>query len=226
MSTRQGGISPEPYGMNTSFSVGDKAEHVSENRRRFLDKLGVPANRLAVPQQRHTATIRKVSAEGTYEQCDALMTDVRSLFLSVSIADCAPIFLFDAGKKIVACVHAGWRGTEQDIVQKTVVSMHQEYGTLPEQVFAFIGPSAGQCCYEVGEEVAKKFDSAFVLRRNGTTYLDIKQANREQLRSSGVPGSNIEVHQDCTICTTGIYHSYRKDRDKSGRMMAVVGLHQ
>jgi polyphenol oxidase len=226
MSTRQGGVSPEPYGLNTSFNVGDAPECVEENRRRFLDTLGISPDRLAIPQQRHTATIRKVDAEGTYEQCDALTTNVRNLFLSVSIADCAPVFLFDAAKKIVACVHAGWRGTEQRILEETVVSMHQEYGSSPENIYAFIGPSAGACCYEVGEEVAEKFEPGFVSRRNGRIYLDIKQVNREQLRKNGTPGSNIEVHKDCTICSKGLYHSYRRDREQSGRMMAVIGLNR
>ena len=212
--------------MNTSFSVGDSAENVAENRRRFLDALGVPSDRLAIPQQRHTAVIRNVKAEGTYEQCDALTTTVPNVFLSVSIADCAPVFLFDAMKKIVACVHAGWRGTEQRILQKTIRTMLQEFGSKPGDVSAFIGPSAGQCCYEVGEDVAQRFDAEFVSRRNGKFYLDIKKANEEQLRNAVVPGTNIEVHEDCTICRTELYHSYRRDGDKSGRMMAIIGLSQ
>ena len=148
------------------------------------------------------------------------------MFLSVSIADCAPVFLFDAMKKIVACVHAGWRGTEQRILQKTIRTMLQEFGSKPGDVSAFIGPSAGQCCYEVGEDVAQRFDAEFVSRRNGKFYLDIKKANEEQLRNAGVPGTNIEVHENCTICRTELYHSYRRDGDKSGRMMAIIGLSQ
>jgi YfiH family protein len=212
--------------MNTSFSVGDLAENVAENRRRFLDALGVPSDRLAIPQQRHTAVIRNVKAGGTYEQCDALITIVPNVFLSVSIADCAPVFLFDAVKKIVACVHAGWRGTEEGILHKTIRMMHEEFGSKPGDVSAFIGPSAGKCCYEVREDVAQKFEVEFVSRLDGKLYLDIKKANVEQLRNAGVPGSSIEVHEYCTICSTRLYHSYRRDREKSGRMMAIIGLNE
>jgi hypothetical protein len=212
--------------MNTSFSVGDSAENVAENRRRFLDDLEVPSDRLAIPQQRHTAVIRNAKAGGTYEQCDALMTAIPGVFLSVSIADCAPVFLFDAAKKIVACVHAGWRGTEQRILHRTIQMMHEEFGSKSRDVSAFIGPSAGECCYEVGEEVAQKFGAEFVSRRDGKLYLNIKKANEEQLRNAGVPGPNIEIHKDCTICSTQLYHSYRRNREKSGRMMAVIGLNE
>ena len=210
--------------MNTSYNVGDSERNVTTNRQLFLNVLGVAEHRLAVPQQRHTAIVKKVSAEGTYEQCDALVTNVPKVFLSMSVADCAPAFLFDMNKKVVGCVHAGWRGTEQRILQKTLLRMQEEFGSAPEEIYAFIGPSAGQCCYEVGEEVARKFDAEFVLRRSGTNYLDIKRANVEQLRAVGVPGPNIEVHADCTICNLEHYHSYRRDREKSGRMMGILGL--
>jgi YfiH family protein len=212
--------------MNTSFNVGDSARNVTGNRQWFLNALGVMPDRLAIPQQQHTAIVKKVSAEGTYEQCDALITNVSKVFLSVSVADCAPVFLFDRKKKVVGCVHAGWRGTEQRIVQKTLLQMQQDFGSAPVDIHAFIGPSAGQCCYEVGEEVARKFDVEFVLRRSGKIYLDIKRANNEQLRVAGVPGLNIEVHVDCTICNLEFYHSYRRDREKSGRMMGIIGLNQ
>ncbi len=224
LSTRKGGVSVEPYGMNTSFHVGDSAENVTENRRRFLNALGIPSDRLAIPQQRHTAIVGIVGAEGNYDRCDALITNVPEVFLSVTVADCAPIFLFDRTRKVVACVHAGWRGTEQQILQKTLVSMQQNFGSIPEEVYAFIGPSAGQCCYEVGEEVAQRFDPEFVIRRSGKIYLDIKRANQGQLRDAGVVGSTIEVNEDCTICKSEIYHSYRRDKEKSGRMMGIIGL--
>lgn len=226
MSTRKGGVSPEPFGMNASFSVGDTTANVTENRRRFLDALGIPSDRLAIPQQCHSATVRNVKTAGVYELCDALMTNVCNVVLSVIVADCAPVFLFDAEKKAVACVHAGWRGTGQQILLKTIRSMQLEFGSNPEDIYAFIGPSAGQCCYEVGEDVSQNFDDEFLSCRNGKTYLDIKRANKEQLRTAGVPISNTEVHRDCTICGQEWYHSYRRDREKSGRMMAIIGLNQ
>lgn len=219
-------MSPEPYGMNTSFHVGDEAERVKGNRKIFLDALGIAPDHLAIPEQRHTAVVRNACTKGTYEECDALMTDVPGVFLSVSVADCAPVFLFDRSKKVVACVHAGWRGTAHHIVENTIHSMREEFGSDPGSVVGFIGPSAGPCCYEVGTEVAGQFDPEFVVRRSGTLYLDIRRANQAQFSHSGVPPESVEVLNDCTICKTEIYHSFRRDRQNSGRMMGVIGLNQ
>ena len=224
LSTRKGGVSPEPYCMNTSLRVGDASDNVQENRRRFLNVLSLTPDRLAFAQQEHTANVRRISTPGTYERCDALMSDVPGVFLSVSVADCTPVFLFDASCRAVACIHAGWRGTEQGIVEKTVNSMQREFGSKPEEIHAFLGPAAGQCCYEVGADVAQKFDAGLVVDRHGKRYLDIKRANWQQLRTCGVPENNIEVHADCTICKSHLYHSYRRDRERSGRMMGIIGI--
>ena len=224
LSTRIGGISPAPYGMNTSFHVNDSPDNVTENRRLFLGALGVAPDRLAIPQQRHTAVIRKAHVPGTYPECDALLTNVPGIYLSVSVADCAPAFLFDPVKRVIGCVHAGWRGTAQSIVRHAVEEMQKEYGTNVKDVIAFIGPSAGPCCYEIGEEVTKEFDPQFVQRRDGKTYLDIPRANAAQLEEAGIPQSSIGIQGDCTICNSDTYHSFRRDGGQSGRMMGIIGM--
>ncbi len=94
LSTRKGGVSPEPFGMNTSFSVGDDSSNVRTNRERFLATLGLAGGQLSVPSQVHGDKVRLVSAPGRYEACDGLLTRNPGLFLSVSVADCIPIFLF------------------------------------------------------------------------------------------------------------------------------------
>lgn len=224
ISTRKGGVSPEPYGMNTSFSVGDVAGNVTENRQIFLNALGTTPDHLAIPEQKHTAVVLTVDRPGAYERCDALVTNVPNVWLSVSVADCTPVFLFDRGKSVIACIHAGWRGTQQRIAEKTLGTMRKEFGSDPTDVYAFLGPAAGQCCYEVGEEVANKFDRAFVNIRGPKKYLDLKRANESQLHAAGLIRTNIEIHGDCTICSTQLYHSYRRDKERSGRMMGVIGL--
>lgn len=221
---RMGGVSPEPYGLNLSFNVGDSRDNVTENRNRFFNALGIPQDQIAIPRQQHTATIRIVGKPGSYADCDALITRSRTVFLSVTVADCVPIFLFDQKHDVVACVHAGWRGSEQQILQKTITKMQEEFESNPQNVFAFIGQSAGVCCYEVGEDVAGKFGERYALRRDGRIYLDLKKANRDQLTLKGIPDSNIEDLNDCTICRQELYHSYRRDREKSGRMIGIIGM--
>lgn len=224
MTTRHGGVSPQPFGMNLSFRVGDKEEYVEQNRRLLFRKLGASPERIAFGAQCHSTTIQEVRRGGIYEACDGFITCEPHLWLAVSVADCVPIFLYDTRQHIAAAIHAGWRGTKEGIVAKTVDRMKRAKHSMPEDILAFIGPSAGACCYEVGNDVAAFFSNGFLKTRNGRQFLDLKSANQEQLTKASVPARNIEVSADCTICNPDRYHSYRRDRGRSGRMMALIAL--
>jgi YfiH family protein len=224
MSTRKGGVSPEPLGMNLSFNVGDDPRNVEENRARFFGAMAIPQSRLAFPKQIHSGTVRTVREPGMYADCDALVTATPGIFLAVSIADCVPVFLFEPVIRSVAAVHSGWRGSKQRILAEAEQTMHSEYGANSADMLAFIGPCAGGCCYEVGEEVASQFNDEFVIRDQGKKpHLDLKAFNRALLIASGLKEENIEVSPDCTICNT-LYHSYRRDGARSGRMYGVIGF--
>ena len=224
MSTRQGGVSPEPLGMNLSFRVGDKEMNVEENRRRFFGALGFGPHKSAIPHQCHSDHVEIVTEPGDYESCDALITTTPDLPLVITVADCLPVILFDPKAGVVANVHAGWRGSAHAIVRKAVALMQEEFAASPERIIAYLGPSAGVCCYEVGEEVAGVFPSDHREVRGGRIYLNLKKTNVVQLRESGLRLENIEVSESCTICAPNLYHSHRRDRERSGRMMAVVSL--
>jgi hypothetical protein len=132
--------------------------------------------------------------------------------------------LYDPHNKIVAAVHAGWRGTSGRIVEKTLLQLHNKFGSKMQDVAAFIGPSAGKCCYEVGEEVAVQFHpDCCTQKADGKFLLDVKKANMLQLLENGVANTNIETNVDCTIHNTA-YHSHRRDGISSGRMLAVIGI--
>jgi YfiH family protein len=150
MSTRIGGISPEPFGMNLSFRVGDDRANVFENRRRFFDSLGLRETETAIPHQCHSSNVQIVSAPGDYETCDGLITGEIGLPLVVTVADCLPIVLFEPKKRVIGIVHAGWKGTTQGITAEAVALLLKEYGGTASDIVAFLGPSAGVCCYEVG----------------------------------------------------------------------------
>ncbi len=224
VSTRHGGVSPHPFGMNLSFNVGDQENFVRQNRVRFFGSLGIAQHRLAVPRQCHSALVRKAEAPGNFEATDGLITDAKDVWLVVSVADCTPVFLFDAKKKAVGAVHAGWRGSASGIVAGAVKQMIAAFESSPSDLHAFIGPSAGPCCYEVGEEVASQFHPDVVHARKGTVFLDLKKENARQLTANGVPERQIETSPHCTICGGQLFHSYRRDRERSGRMMGVIGL--
>ncbi|HEV8537568.1 MAG TPA: polyphenol oxidase family protein, partial [Bacteroidota bacterium] len=167
MSTRLGGFSLEPLGMNLSYSVGDRREDVDKNRERFFGALNISGERVAFPRQIHSGTVNVASVPGDYENCDALISNLKDVYLSVSIADCVPIFLYDPVAGSVAAVHSGWRGCKSGIVGSAIRRLETEFGVLPSNLVAYIGSSAGVCCYEVGEEVASAFDRAFVRREVG-----------------------------------------------------------
>ncbi len=224
MSTNSGGVSSGSFGLNLSFHVNDNPDDVKENRKRFFAELGISEDHVAFTRQQHTVNIVTVNQSGINENCDALITEKKNIFLSISIADCTPVMLYDPRKKIIAGIHAGWRGTAGRIVEKTLIQLKHEYGSTPEEIIAFIGPSAGNCCYEVGEEVASQFPAqCSSVGTNGKYLLDVKRANVIQLLECGVQNSNIEVNKDCTI-QNELYHSHRRDGIRSGRMMAIIGM--
>jgi YfiH family protein len=224
MSTRQGGVSPGKMNLNMSFNVEDTRSHVEENRRRFFEAVQVSESSIAFPAQYHSNKVLVAAKTGRYEGCDGLITQQKNVFIAISTADCVPIFLFDRKTKTIAGVHAGWRGTSSYIVQEAVRLMKQEFAVDSSDLVAFIGPSAGKCCYEVGNEVASLFAPEYVESENDKKKLDLKSANRAQLMSFGLRAENIEVHPSCTICNPERFHSYRRDGKESGRMLGVIGI--
>ena len=222
-STRNGGVSPPPLGMNLSFRVGDDPSNVRKNREIFFGALEIPPDWIAVPGQVHGTTVRRVEEPGEYPETDALISSAKGLFLCVSVADCVPILLHDTQGGAVGAVHAGWRGTASAIVATAVGAMHAEFGTLPSRVVASIGPCASACCYAVGADVASRFQQACVRNDRGVLFVDLKSANRTQLIDAGVPPESIELSPYCTISDPSLFHSHRRDGVKSGRMMGVIG---
>ncbi len=222
--TRRGGASPEPFGMNLSYRVGDERTYVEENRRQFFGALGFNPDHLAIPHQCHSDEVKIVTGPGEFESTDALITRSVGLPLVVAVADCLPVVLYDPVTSVLAHVHAGWRGATQRIVAKSVQVMVEHFGVSPRTLIAFLGPSAGVCCYEVGPDVAALFAPAYREDRGNRMFLDLKRVNVSQLFESGVNRSNIEVSAWCTICNPEIFHSYRRDHDRSGRMMAAVSI--
>lgn len=169
-STRKGGASSldsrargKERVLNLGFTEWDKRETVEVNRKSFLKALGATRMTLVTVKQVHSDAIHVVtSAPAAPLSGDALMTRTPGLLLAVQTADCVPILLADTRNRVVAAVHAGWRGTVARIVAKAVGRMQMEFGTRPADVIAAIGPSIGRCSYEVGPEVARAFAGQFV----------------------------------------------------------------
>ena len=224
-STREGGVSPYPFCLNLSGHVGDDQQNVTENRRRFYQALSVPDDAKFVYQnQVHSGTVKIVQGgEGTVSESDGLVTRISNVFLVASIADCTPILLYDPIERIIAAVHAGWRGTEQLISLHSVRTL-ESLGAKAENIRAFIGASASGENYEVGPDVATYFEKDYYTELpTGKCMLDIKKANRDQLLIGGLRLKHIEISTRCTITDTDL-HSYRRDGKRSGRMFAIIGM--
>ncbi len=224
VSTRNGGVSPSPLGMNLSFHVGDREENVRRNREIFFGSLGIRTADLAIPGQVHGTTVLRVSTPGSYPGCDGLITDVPRVCLCVTVADCVPILLCDPVVPAVAAVHAGWRGTAGRILEGAVRKLESDLGVEPRRIRAYLGPAASPCCYTVGEDVAMQFERRFVRRAGAGFIVDLKRANYQQLLDVGVSVRQIEVSRACTISDSARFHSHRRDGKLSGRMIAVIGL--
>ena len=184
---------------------------------------------LAMLRQVHSDCLHVVRPASRGEQPsellegDALLSGEAGVLLGVRTADCLPLLLLDPRAKVVAAVHAGWRGSAKQIGAKAVEKLREEFGTRPEDIEVLIGPGIGPCCYEVGAEVAAHFEGA-VNRREGRVYLDLEAANKTQFRDAGVPEEQIHAAEMCTGCLSERFYSYRREGVQAGRMLAVVGI--
>ena len=168
-STRLGGSSilDGKKTLNLGFTGWDQREAVLANRRAFLSALGAEEMQLAPLRQFHSDVIYVLDhPPQNPPRGDALVTNAPGLILGVQTADCVPILLADTKRRVVAAVHAGWRGTLQRIAMKTIGRMQMVFGTRPKEIVAVMGPAIGGCCYEVGPEVAQAFAGQFAAARD------------------------------------------------------------
>ena len=175
--------------------------------------------RLATARQVHSdICLAARGRTGIVGEGDAVLENVPGHLAAIKTADCMPILLVDEQNRVVAAVHAGWRGTASGIVRVALDQMQVEFGTQPIHVHAAIGPGIGKCCYEVGPEVAAQFGVT------GRAKIDLAELNRQLLLEAGVPSAQIYASGLCTMCGVEDFHSYRRDKDRAGRMLSVVGV--
>jgi len=194
---------------------------VMASRRQFARVLGIDAEPLTVAGAVHGASVARVDEQqGVVRGVDGLVTDRRGVALFATFADCYPVVLWDAEHRAAALVHAGWRGTVARVAPAALKAMRDEYGTDPAHVKAGIGPGICGACYEVGEEVARQFDAAFVRPgSDGKFLLDLAAANRAQLEAEGV---EVDVIGLCTK-ETDYLPSHRRAPDGT-RFGAIVAI--
>lgn len=229
-----------PLDGDTSYVSGaaDRAA-VAANRACWSLAIGVPADRWVCARQVHGtqyAVVREVDAgrgatsfEDAIPATDILVSNTPGLALTVFSADCTPILLWDQAQRVAAAVHAGWRGTVANAASVAVEAMRAEFGSRPGDVRAFIGPSIGPCCYEVGGEVIEAWrqtrldPSDHAIRPDGDrAHFDLWRANQITLVAAGVRPQQIEVAGICTMCHADRWFSHRASGGSTGRFAAVI----
>ncbi len=244
--TRRGGVSEGAFAsLNTSLKEGDTDENISKNWDMVAAAFGVSRRNFIQVHQVHGDRILTIDdAESqTFDPqdlgYDAIITNRPGLALCMKTADCVPVLMVDTEKRIVAAVHAGWRGSSLNISGKVLRLLSERYGTRPQDVQAAIGPAIGACCYEVDAKVYEAMEShpardkIFVpLSGTGTGIgigtemgkwkLNLALANRCQLQELEVPGENIHDANLCTSCASEWFYSHRKEGGITGRMLNFI----
>ena len=239
-SLRKGGVSEGTFcAFNINEYCGDSSEHVIRNQQLLAATLGIPSQNILVPHQVHGTKVACVDQEMLnqpaekrqeyLDDVDAMITQERGLCIGVSTADCIPILLYDAQQQAIAAVHAGWRGTVARIVEKTIRTMAQAFGTQPQHLYAAIGPGISLEAFEVGDEVYEAFqqaafDMSAIACQTTQWHIDRPRCNQLQLIEKGVPPHHIIMSHICTYQQSEDYFSARKLVIHSGRIYSGIML--
>ena len=240
-STRLGGVSEGIFSsLNLGPNRGDDPARVRENFRRFCCAVGADPAAMVFAKQVHLDTVRPCTAADAgygldrnvdYEAA-GLITDVPGLALVVFSADCLPILLHDPVRRVVAAVHAGWRGTALGIVERAVERMKEGYGCQASHIRCAIGPGISACCFETHADVPDAMTDALgqdalpyiQVMGEGKFKVDLKGINALRLRRAGVESEHIAISPDCTACRSDRYWSHRVTRGERGSQAALIAL--
>jgi polyphenol oxidase len=160
---------------------------------------------------------------------DFLITNLKNVGIGVLTADCLPVVFYDTERKVAAVAHAGWRGAVAQINLKVIQLMQEKFGTKIENIKIFFGPCAKSCCYQVQEEFLEnpeilKYSKDVISKKNNPLFFDLPKLANLQLLNLGIKEKQIETSYNlCTICNH-TFHSYRRDKERSGRQATIISL--
>lgn len=226
--TRLGGVSKGAYNsLNLSVSrTNDSPANVLENRRRLAQALHFDVDQWCSVQQVHGADVLTVNTAGEWGEYDAMISNTQGLVLSITVADCTPVLIYDPIKKCIGAAHAGWKGTVGQIAQKTLEKMCLTFGAKAENCVAYIGSCIGKDDFEVDADVADHFAAAHKYwdTQRQKYFVDLKAANQAQLLAAGIAERNIIISPYSTYQRTDRYFSYRAEKGHTGRFAVLIAL--
>ena len=242
-STRLGGVSEGIYSsMNFSFDRGDSYDNVYKNYELFLDTMELKPENCVCTKQTHTTNVLVADSSmagmgltkpRSYDNVDGLVTNEPGLCLVTYFADCVPVYFIDPVNKCIGAAHSGWRGTVANITHEVVKLMKETYGSRPEDIHTFIGPSICQDCYEVDETVASQFRQAYELKesdmmlyhtRDDKYQLNLQTANYYNMIHAGIKPDNIGISDICTSCNSDWLFSHRASHGKRGVLCGFMSI--
>ena len=189
-----------------------------------------------IKHQAHSNLVEVVKdKEEIHTNVDGLTTNKNKVSLALVFADCTPIIFYDPVKNAIGNIHSGWRGTVQKIGQIGALKMIETYNCKKENLLCFIGPCIAKCHFEVEEDVKELFENTFSYllkseefiikgNTNNKYFIDTNIINRKLLEEIGIPNKNIIESNICTVCNSKYMHSYRAEKELSGRNTAIIGL--
>lgn len=204
-----------------------KDEEALVNRERFLEKINLSGKNLVSVKSISGSNIEIVAEVhlGSFvDGTDGLITACKNVYLAITVADCLPVIIYDYKKEIIGLLHCGWKGIENNIIEKAVKKMKDIFNSDPQDIIAGIGPGIGICHFEVKEDLLEKFASypEALRKEDRKNFMDLKLVAQKKLMACGIEPENVSVSPDCTYCQTDKYFSFRKDRPETLRAMMVI----
>lgn len=231
-------LKPLDFGSNDTYRENKK--EADGNYKSVCDLLKLDSKNIVRPYQTHTNNVKDITEEiGVFPEelvdIDGLVTDQKNKILSLTFADCTPIYLFDKNKKIIGNIHSGWQGTVKRIAEKAIEFMKEKYSCNPKDIVCVIGPTIRECHFEVQKDVRDIFYNEFksmdniddIIKYNEETnsyFINTVEINKNLLLQQGILEENIVDSKICSFCNSDIIHSYRKDGIEAGRNTALVSL--
>ncbi|MEQ9266893.1 MAG: peptidoglycan editing factor PgeF [Balneolaceae bacterium] len=211
-------------GLNIGFNSDESQGVLLHNINVLSQEIGTKISDIALAEQIHGSHIELISKGGVYPNTDGFVSNKPGMALAIQVADCGAVLFGDSKNKVIGAAHAGWRGAVDKIVPKTIEKM-LELGADIKHIQVFVSPCIAIHNFEVGDEVASQFPDELVDRKSySKPHLNLKGLIQLQLQKLGIPSRNINIDSRCTIDHENLFYSYRREKKKSGRMVAVIKL--
>jgi len=233
-------LKPLDFGTNDTYE--QKKDEIIKNYKQICDSLGLNYENIVRPYQTHSHNTKAVNETGIfleeYRNIDGLITTKKDKILSLTYADCIPLYFFDPNKKIIANIHSGWQGTLKSIGKKAAEKLINEFRSDPQDIICAIGPSIRKCHFEVDEEIKEEFCEEFrnsikiqniiskgnIIEEKQKYYIDTVDINRQLLIKIGLKAENIIDSEICTVCNSDLIYSYRGNNNTICRNTSLICL--